>query len=716
MKLFKMVFVLSLFCFSLNSLFGMHEPVRTEGPTEREIEKAKIDSKETEIKNKKAEIEALEAKKEKTTEDIQKEYEKNIELNQLLREQIKAEIDFGNQFIDEKINAEKKQKELEVEKNNIVEKIKALNSELAKQGTSTIPEPIVLNISDNLTSAIENSKTTSPRWKKQLEAVFNEFKAKVNELPVIGDPKKALAARDKLATIYSELGDVVNEAKNLIEAGKLDRTINELVGSKAELRRAFKAFDIYAVVLERINGEIIAAGNDPAAKKIAVDKKLRAQQQALQEIVLNSALRFNSTVEFLRYPDFVDALKSENLKKQIEKMEGDIGTLIYNVTEQPNPERFLRTKAEKDLIEQQQKLNVDAFFTNEVRPFDQMVESLKNKIIKQNFRGIPLDKEYSAIKKYLDSFEGLDIQMLSNKELLNVSDLMIKTYRKLIDSIDQRVAQINKSKSDPSELIVIDEQLRVLRENLERWENRGAQARGELFTPKQRDLIRNTIEKIQGNNRDAKTNAQDKNALLPKQVDNAYSLVKEVVDRIDQDEKFAQSSDKLNKQTKEILETLDTSDPSQDALLLIDGLLDSYNELLKNLNELAKTQGPTLSAKKRDFLADAMIKAQNKRQELTWFKNTYQDLLTVIINDTLVSLGQVKKENVRALRENEKIPTDAIQAEQYINLRNSNKKKPAPLLYDQNTRTRWQDILLGKVESTSGGSQASDDGTGGYDG
>jgi len=713
----------------MNFFQAMNEPKEVK----KSEEKAKIDRREEAINKQKEKIAILEkkAQEEKTAEDLELERTANVTLSELFSDQIQEEENFGIRFPEEKVAIKKAQEELKAERTKVLDKINVLSNELAKEGTNIIPksEQVAFELFEN---EIKNDKTISSRWKSRLEIFYNEIKLKVNELPIIGNPKKALALRDKLNNLYDSFDQIGNQLENLQDWG--DYLINSALVERdyGQVRERLVSLQTYINRLENINNRI--AKNEFGAN----DQKFKLQQEAVAQIVLKTAVDLmHFSEKFKKFEKVLtdNQVFKNTVQESLKAVQDTMNDLLNKKFSLPD---YFKTENEVKQIAQDQTQYVKSFLKlEEFSNFGKLTNQLVKTLATQPggvgvFANFP---EYKKMKTYLDVIEGLDISDLVNQKELQDWEMdafaqkVAETYSELAESLAERYDKLSKitprTAKIKAELGYINDTYQKMVDGLETWLPIKQAFEYKIIVNSSLKGPKNEQEKIAQDNQTANTRSKEiaeASAQLAAFKKRLFDSKKpsEIVVLAD----FLKTYDEFAKKVVELLALVNdpATAPSRDTLKTMKQLLRLYKQIQASVESYGKTihsfeDAPSIEAENE--LVKKYLDILNKQEALKKRIASFNNALLVVGQDgNAFFVDQIDNEYVKKLGNRDALITDEKIKSAVKDIRDAAKIEINVLVAIPQNIKKYQEQLFNTKIQFSGGSsegQLPDDGSGGYD-
>lgn len=724
MKFLRMI---TLFVFSISFLQAMHEgTVKTENAAERKA-REELNTREEDIQKQKAKIEELEKKGK-----YEEAKEEGKSLEKLLDSQINDLRKFSVDFPGGREEANVAEGKAEAEKAIIQKKIVELEQAIKESGTSLIPEPVTFNIGADFAdfqAEIEQDKIISPGFAKQMEIFFNKFKAKVYELPVIGNPDKAYKARDKLNNIYTNLGNIEDQIGNLQNWGDYLLNTAHIGNDSFKIQTHIRNFDNYVKVIEELNKRI--QKNEGGAQ----EEKLKLQQKALQDLVLNVAHDMD------RFSEKIKQLKEQPSTSSVSDLDAQLNYIKSFIKDllQVDLDLYSRTEAEKKQAAQADVEYVKNFLTGkETLAFNDTVDAFISTLRTQpaEVGNWATFADYKALKDYLNAIEGLDtVAMTNNRELQDYekytfSQTLKEAYFKIAKELKQRQERLSKiqprTKALEAELRYIDDLFKTMYDRGTGWFYYEEAYNDKIIANSALRQPRNEVEKITRDNENANTRTNEVAKIASDLANIEKSLfASKSSGQIKVPTDFIKTYEDFGKQVTELLRIVNNpaTAPSRDTLKKIKQLKRQYKAIQDALELYGRTvhsfeDAPSEETEKK--LAEIYIDVLNKQAVLEKRRADYSSALLVVGNDgNAFNVDKIDRTYAQQLqKKNDNKVTDATVSKAVTDIRSATKN---PLGYTEATPERiaeYRDRLFSKMVGSSTGSTGKDQttiGDGGYD-
>ena len=627
--------------------------------------RTKIENRDTKIKAERQKIEEIEAdrKLDKTERDTEV-VKEGKKLKELLDAQVndlrKFSVDFGKDFPRETETFNRKEGQTEAEVTALKEKIVKLERELSQSGTPIDVNPegptVKFDLSPDLKTQLDSDKTVSSRFSKKLEAFFNEFKAKINELPLFANPRKVIEARTRLNDIYDALGDIDKQINNLqnwgdylIKSSMVQRDLYKVQQSVSELNN-------YITSLDQLNKKI--ASGDTAAKK----EKTDLQKKALENILVKSAFDLEVLQEHLK------GLSSTTPIINSEAAINKIVTLMNDTLLGFNVSPFVRSEAETKQVGLDETTYVKDFLTaKEFSKFGNVADSLMA-TLKTNFAGVLSNfPDYKQFNDYITKFDAFDPQELVNSknlsddEMFSFAQKVSNALYDIAESVGDRYEKLEKitprTAKIAAELSFLNDFYKKVRDGLEKWEPIEGAYEFKIITNRELKEPRTIGEKIVNDNKNVATQKAKLDALSTKIQDVQATLFSDKrAGQILAPNEFISSYKNFQKQLSDFLAIINdpSTAPSRDAMKQMKRIMNMLDTIQASIESYGKTvhsfeSAPTSEVK--DGLAKILIDVTNKKALLENRIAVFKSALWVPDQDGVVHpLDQVSRDYAQTMQ------------------------------------------------------------------
>ncbi len=508
----------------------------------------------------------------------------------------------------------------------------------------------------------------------RLKAYVKETELKINET-LLDNKEKAFTVRKELDYLYDQLGDPAKRAENV-------RVLSSsFVDIKQQLEKDLLALQLDNQKLQLLQEEMNAATTELRKSQVQQQVEL-LKNQILTITIPTLATKFSDY-----YVDLDDSVRKNPVIQQFSKSIidtiNDIGVQLQGKYWQPyallNDQEVARAQ-QIALLDRLFNKNFDAFL-KALKDFSG--DDLSEGLITKNFIQALKSSSHKTIENNLMLLKKVNLSELSHDALLNVLTLQAIAYtllaqgfntvlydpqniKKTLQNLSEygqgdalRDFKIILRKTIKNAVINADTLEGILQQDLKEWVEKARSDSKKMIISPYLDML--------NANEGANTNEQ-KLLQLVREFDTEQN---ELVRSIDNRDRFKKSQEKLDELARRFIEEINASDPSQLALILMSKMQHAYNQLITTISRRGKETkyGAKITPEQGKELVQALLNALQRSTQLGVLRSIIRDYLTVVVDGQVIVLPQIKKEYANGLIENEKVPSDAVQAKRLALIR-----------------------------------------------